>query len=250
VGTAIPPASADRSGGERPESPERRTQPARTGLGQWFSRRIRPGEPETAAATGAGERDGAPNDVTAPDASVDDSVWSRREDQDEPDGTAYGEIVLREPSLDDLLGDAGARVRGAVGRGQPTTAVYSSQYASSERMRIAGDDTGDDRDTHENQGSLDNAYGTRGDQRPHDDRVHDGRNSRDAGGRDSGSSREGSGAPRSATHRDRPSRRQQARRSADGRTMPADGGSTGGAGGFSGGGGVGGGGGGGGGDGT
>jgi CDP-diacylglycerol--glycerol-3-phosphate 3-phosphatidyltransferase len=235
VGTAVPPANADRPGSDRPENPERRTQPARTGLGQWFSRRIRPGEPETAAAAGAGERDTAPDHV---DAGVDDdSVWSRREGLDESDGDAYSDLVLREPSLDDLLGDAGARVRGAVGRAQPTTAVYSSQYASTERMRIVDGDSGADRDTREDQASRDDAYRVRGDQGPRDDRVHDGRNSRDSGGsRDAGSTREGSGAPRSATHRDRPSRRQQARKSADGRTMPAEGGSTGGAGGISGGG--------------
>jgi CDP-diacylglycerol--glycerol-3-phosphate 3-phosphatidyltransferase len=79
---------------------------------------------------GAGTR----ADREAEGADVDDSMWANPESRDR---VGLGDLTVREPTLDDLLGDAGARVRGAVDPVRYGAGIYTSRHVSGGVIRSA-----------------------------------------------------------------------------------------------------------------
>jgi CDP-diacylglycerol--glycerol-3-phosphate 3-phosphatidyltransferase len=82
--------------------------------------------------TGAGA--GAHSDHETDGDDVDDSMWANPESRDR---SGPGDLTVREPTLDDLLGDAGARVRGAVDPVRYGAGVYTSRHVSGGVIRPA-----------------------------------------------------------------------------------------------------------------
>ena len=92
-------------------------------------------EAPSASAT-AGGRDASAGDWNVRDSGISEVVSYAASSADEPSEPSP-DIALREPTLDDLLGDAGARVRSAVGKYGRSVTVYRSQAAGAPNVDAA-----------------------------------------------------------------------------------------------------------------
>jgi phosphatidylglycerophosphate synthase len=134
---------------------------------------MRPATPSDPGPIGAAARpDGTSTDATSRrrevsardrdigDSGISDVVSYAAPSADEPSEPSP-DLALREPTLDDLLGDAGARVRSAVGKYGRSVTVYRSQAAGAPEVDATDTTSTDDgTDAPDVKETTDAAYAT------------------------------------------------------------------------------------------